>query len=104
MNYVDWQQSNDERPIATDGSQAWLAALSTLTAEALSRLAGVIDAELAQAPPPSASPLVIEDSSAHSFTREMPAWLRRDQREDASSSEFLDHAFLRVQVPPPPPP
>jgi len=104
MNYVDWQQSNDERPIASDGSQAWLAALSTLTAEELSRLAGVIDAELAQAPPPSASPLVIEDSSAHSFTREMPAWLRRDQREDASSSEFLDHAFLREQVPPPPPP
>jgi hypothetical protein len=101
MNYVDWQQSSDERPIASDGSQAWLAALSTLSAEDLSRLADVIDAELAQAP--SASQLLIEDSSTSSSTREMPAWLRRDQREGASSNELLDDAFLGEQVPSPPP-
>src|SRR5215510_2695620 len=104
MNYVDWHQSNDEGPLANDGSQAWLAALSTMTAEELTRLADVVDAELAQAPAPSVSRLLIEDKSANSFAPEMPTWLRRDRREDAPSSELLDEAFLAEEVPPPPPP
>jgi len=109
MNYVDWHQSNDEGPSTSDGSQAWLAALSTMTPEELTRLADVIDAELAQAPaPPSASRLVIEDASADSFAQHMPAWLRRDQREAVPSSELLDEAFLAGEAPlagevPPPP-
>jgi hypothetical protein len=102
MNYVDWHQSNDERPLANDGSQAWLAALSTMTAEELTQLANVIDAELAQAPPPSASRFVIEDSNTNSFEQQMPAWLRRDQREDAPTSEILGEVFLAGQAPPPP--
>jgi antiphage defense system Thoeris ThsB-like protein len=103
MNYVDWHQSNDEGPLANDGSQAWLAALSTMTAEELTQLADVIDAELAQAP--SVGRLLIEDSSANSAAPEMPAWLRRDRREeDASTSDILDEAFLAGQVPALPPP
>jgi len=104
MNYVDWQQSNDEGPLANDGSQAWLAALSTMTAEELTQLASVVDAELAQAPPPSANRLLIEDSSADSFAERMPDWLRRDRREDVPSNELLDEAFLAGEVPPAPPP
>src|SRR5262245_1164863 len=104
MNYVDWHQSNDEGPLANDGSQAWLAALSTMTAEELTQLAEVVDAELAQAPPPSASQLLIEDSSASSFAPEMPAWLRREPRDEAPSSELLDEAFLAGEIPSPPPP
>src|SRR5215472_8089972 len=104
MNYVDWHQCNDECPSTSDGSQAWLAALSTMTPEERTRLADVIDAELAQAPaPPSASRLVIEDASADSFAQHMPAWLRRDQREAVPSSELLDEAFLAGEVPSPPP-
>ena len=105
MNYVDWQQSNDERPLANDGSQAWLAALSTMTAEELTQLASVVDAELAQAAPPpsSAGRLLIEDSSADSFAQRMPAWLRRDRREEVPTSEILEEAFLAGQSPPPPP-
>jgi hypothetical protein len=104
MNYVDWHQSNDERPLANDGSQAWLAALSTMTAEELTQLASVVDAELAQALPPPTARLLIEDSSASSFAPEMPPWLRRDRREDAPSSELLDEAFLAGEVAQPPPP
>src|SRR5437867_1910220 len=105
MNYVDWQQSNDERPLANDGSQAWLAALSTMTAEELTQLASVVDAELAQAAPPpsSAGRLLIEDSSADSFAQRMPAWLRRDRREEVPTSEILEEAFLAGHSPPPPP-
>src|SRR5215510_9339882 len=103
MNYVDWHQSNDEGPLANDGSQAWLAALSTMTAEELTQLASVVDAELAQAPPPPANRLLIEDASADSFAERMPDWLRRDRRDDAPSSELLDEAFLAGDVPPPPP-
>src|SRR5262249_21351232 len=106
MNYVDWHQSNDERPLANDGSQAWLAALSTMTAEELTQLADVIDAELAQgpAPPPSTSRFVIEDSNTKSIYQEMRDWLRRDRSEDVPTSEILEEALLAGQVPAPPPP
>src|SRR5262247_2293485 len=93
MNYVDLHQSNDEGPLANDGLQEWLAAL-----------ANVVDAELAQASPTSVGQLLIEDSSASSYAPQMPAWLRRDRRDEAPSSGLLDEAFLAGEVPSPPPP
>ena len=43
MNYVDLHQSKDERPLASDGSQAWLAALAALPREELTRMANAIE-------------------------------------------------------------
>jgi antiphage defense system Thoeris ThsB-like protein len=64
MNYVDWQQSKDERPLASDGSQAWLAALAALPREELSRMANAIESELEQQRTTSPSRFVIEDSGS----------------------------------------
>jgi len=106
MSHLDWHQSNDERPLGGDGSQAWRAALATLPLAELTRLADAIDAELEQARAPSASRFVIEDSDANTFERSPPAWLlrRHDQRAPATSDETLDdtsEAFLEQYVPPP---
>ena len=66
MNYVDWQQSKEERPLASDGSQAWLAALAALPREELTRMANAIEAELEQQRSTSPSRFVIEDSGQYS--------------------------------------
>jgi hypothetical protein len=63
MNYVGWHQSKDERPLAADGSLAWLAALAALPREELTRLANAIESELEQQRTTSPSRLVIRDSS-----------------------------------------
>ena len=65
MNYIDWHQSKDERPLASDGSQAWLAALAALPRDELSRMANAIEAELEQQRSgASPSRFVIEDSGS----------------------------------------
>jgi hypothetical protein len=131
MNYVDWHQSKDERPLAGDGSQAWLAALAALPREDLTRMANAIEAELEQQRSTSPSRFVIEDSgsqfsgSQFSSTQfsgtqfsstpvsstdisepRAPAWLLRARdRGPTHSSEILnDTGYLADNVPPPPPP
>jgi Thoeris protein ThsB, TIR-like domain len=66
MNYVDLHQSKDERPLASDGSQAWLAALAALPREELTRMANAIEAEFEQQRTTSPSRFVIEDSGQYS--------------------------------------
>ena len=126
MNYVDWHQSQDERPLASDGSQAWLAALAALPREDLTRMANAIEAELEQQRSTSPSRFVIEDSGSQfsgtqfsgtqfSGTRvsstdisepRAPAWLLRARdRGPTHSSEILnDTGYLADNIPPPPPP
>ena len=132
MNYVDWHQSNDERPLAGDGSQAWLAALAALPREDLTRMANAIEAELEQQRSTSPSRFVIEDSgssgSQFSSIRQLssggqlssgnqfssgsqfsepraPAWLlrARDRRPTRSSEILNDTGFLTDDVPSQPP-
>src|SRR5215468_10907521 len=69
MNYVDWHQSKDERPLASDGSQAWLAALAALPREELTRMANAIESELEQQRTTSPNRFVIEDSGQYSGSR-----------------------------------
>jgi hypothetical protein len=65
MNYVDWHQNKDERPLASDGSQAWLAALEALPRDELTRMANAIEAELELQRSTSPSRFVIQDSGTH---------------------------------------
>ena len=126
MNYVDWHQSKDERPLAGDGSQAWLAALAALPREDLTRMANAIEAELEQQRGTSPSRFVIEDSSSQFSGSQFsgtqysstpvsstdisepraPAWLLRARdRGPTHSSEILnDTGYLADNVPTPPPP
>ena len=133
MNYIDWHQSKDERPLASDGSQAWLAALAALPRDELSRMANAIEAELEhQRSGASPSRFVIEDSgssgSQFSSIRQLssggqlssgnqfssgsqfsepraPAWLlrARDRRPTRSSEILNDTGFLTDDVPSQPP-
>src|SRR3954452_15117419 len=65
MNYVVWHRSNDERTLASDGSQAWLAALAALPRDELTRMANAIEAELEQQRSGSSpSRFVIEDAGS----------------------------------------
>src|SRR5215813_2770464 len=121
MNYVDWHQSKDERPLASDGSQAWLAALAALPRDELSRMANAIEAELEQQRSTSPSRFVIQDSSApisgtqisgthisgsHVSEPRAPSWLlrARDRRPMHSTEILNDTGYLTDSVPPPPPP
>jgi antiphage defense system Thoeris ThsB-like protein len=128
MNYIDWHQSKDERPLASDGSQAWLSALEALPRDELTRMANAIEAELEhQRNGASPSRFVIEDSgsagnqfssrgqlssgsqfsSASQFSEpRAPAWLLRARdRKPTHSSEILnDTGFLTEDVQSPPPP
>jgi hypothetical protein len=119
MNYVDWHQSKDERPLASDGSQAWLAALAALPRDDLTRMANAIEAELEQQRSTSPSRFVIEDSgsqfsgtqasrtrfsSTHNSEPRAPAWLlrARDRRPTHSSEILNDTGYVADNVPPPP--
>src|SRR5262245_17706335 len=130
MNYVDWHQSKDERPLASDGSQAWLAALAALPRDELTRMANAIEAELEQQrSSTSPSRFVIQDSGTqfsefsgsrfsgtqlpaaqlpapHISEPRAPAWLlrARDRRPTRSSEILNDTGYLTDNIPPPPPP
>jgi hypothetical protein len=111
MNYVEWHQSKDERPVVGDGSRAWLAALETLPRDELTRMANAIEAELEQQRSTSPSRFVIEDSGAqvlgtHTSEPRAPAWLlrTRDRRATRSSEILDDTGYLTDNIPPPPPP
>ena len=111
MNYVDWHQSKDERPHASDGSLAWLSALAALPRDDLARMANAIEAELEQQRSTSPSRFVIKDSGAqisgsHISEPRAPAWLLRARdRTPTHSSEILnDTGYVTDNVPPPPPP
>ena len=134
MNYIDWHQSKDERPSASDGSQAWLAALEALPRDELTRLANAIEAELEQQRSgTSPSRFVIEDSgnagnpfssrgqltsrgqlsSGSQFSSgssqfsepRAPAWLLRARdRKPTHSSEILNDTGFLTDDVPPPPP
>jgi MTH538 TIR-like domain (DUF1863) len=134
MNYVDWHQSKDERPLASDGSQAWLAALAALPREELTRMANAIEAELEQQRSTTPSRFVIEDSGQYSPSPysgsqysssqysgsqlpstqlasprvaepRAPAWLlRARERSPTHSSEVLEDTGYLTDHVPPPPP
>src|SRR5262245_62150741 len=134
MNYIDWHQSKDERPSASDGSRAWLAALEALPRDELTRMANAIEAELEhQRSGTSPSRFVIEDSgnagnqfssrgqlsSSNEFSSDSqfsssnsqfsepraPAWLLRARdRKPTHSSEILNDTGYLTDDVPSPPP
>jgi hypothetical protein len=106
MNYVDWHQSKDESPVASDGSKAWLAALAALPRAELTRMANAIEAELEQQRSNAPSRFIIEDSGPLISEPRPPAWLLRARdRSPTPSSEILDDTgYLTDSLPPPPPP
>jgi len=130
MNYVDWHQNKDERPLASDGSQAWLAALAALPRDELTRMANAIEAELEQQrSSTSPSRFVIQDSGTqfsefsgsrfsgtqlpaaqlpapHVSEPRAPSWLlrARDRRLTHSTEILNDTGYLTDSVPSPPPP